>query len=102
MVLLIGVLCPKGLEESENILGFMKFFVRPGGTIVFSTAQQAMGLGDPFTDYIMRMQGWNMAYKTDGESFDLAFKAGWVPDDKLTFHDDLHYHCMVTARMLWR
>lgn len=97
IVLLIGVLCPKDLETSRNILGFMKSFSCPGGMIIYSTAQWAMGLGDPMTDYIMRLTGWNMSYKTDEESFDLARQAGLIPDRESSFHDNKRYHCMVVA-----
>ncbi|RLB33896.1 MAG: hypothetical protein DRH12_17930 [Deltaproteobacteria bacterium] len=97
MILLIGILCPLQRPMCELVLQKLKEYCRPGGIIVFSTAQTRMGLGDPLTDFIMRFAGWHMDYKTDEDTEDIARASGWEPLEQF-FDEPLHYHCIQTAR----
>jgi len=69
-----------------------------GGIVIYSTALRKMVIEDPFTDFLMRLGGWHMSYKSEEESEDLAKSLGWRVIGK--FYDEpLHYHCMVVAEI---
>ena len=96
-ILLIGILCPLPLQTCRAILKQVRRLLKPRGIIVFSTALVKMVYDDPVTDFIMRLHGWNMCYKTEAESVALASSTGWNVIG--TFFDEpLHHHCMVVAR----
>lgn len=97
LVILIGVLCPLELHTSERILVKMRDYVRPGGYIIYSTAQDSLLNDDPLTDALMRLSQWPMSYKTDQEAWDLAIESGWQPISQF-FDEPLHHHCMTVAR----
>jgi SAM-dependent methyltransferase len=97
VILLIGILCSLPMDIHIRLLRQMKSFCRPGGLIFSSTNQVAMVEKDPFTDFLMRLAGWQMAYKTDEEVAQAAVCAGWEYVDQF-FDDDLHFQCITVAR----
>lgn len=98
LIIMVGVLCPLPLDFSKHILGKMKTFSKPGGFIVYSTAQYSLLHDDPLTDFLMRLIGWNMSYKSDEQAWNLATDAGWEPIERF-FDEPLHHHCMTFAKL---
>lgn len=98
LIILVGILCTQSPKNCLDALSGMQFFSRPGGMIVYSTNQETMVVGDPFTDMIMRFAGWFMDYKTDQQSWQLGVDAGWEPFSQF-FEDDHHFQCMTVAKM---
>ena len=98
LIILVGVLCPLKLEVSRRILEKMIFYSRQGGYIIYSTAQYKLLFDDPLTDFLMRLVGWGMSYKTDEEAFNLAKESGWEPIGQF-FDEPLHHHCMTVAKL---
>ena len=99
MILMIGLLCPMKKTTCVKVLKNMIYFSRFGGLIVFSTVQKEMLIGDPLTDFIMRLAGWKMSYKNDSEPEEIARAAGWKPISR--FFDSLGFNCMTVARLGW-
>ena len=97
MLLLIGILCPISTRVSIKILKGLKNHLRPEGVTVFSTVQTIMGEEDPLTDFIMRLTGWCMDYKSDHEPYEIARAAGMEPISR--FFDEFGYNCMTVARL---
>lgn len=98
MALLIGVLCPLHRRVGRAVLRNITPYVRKGGLVIYSTALYRMVIEDPFTDFLMRFGGWQMTYKSEEESENLARSLGWRIID--TFYDEpLHYHSMVVAEI---
>lgn len=98
LIILVGVLCPLNLHVSESMLEKIKKFSKQGGYIVYSTVQYNLLRDDPLTDYLMRLVGWHMYYKSDKEAWDLAMQTGWEPIEQF-FDEPLHHHCMTFARL---
>lgn len=96
MILMIGILCPMPKKICISILDGMRNFTDSKGIIVYNTVQERMLIGDPLTDFIMRISGWHMDYKTDEESVEIAKSANWHPFH--SFYDSLGFNCMVAAR----
>jgi len=99
IILLIGILCPLDMETSVKILRIVNHFAKPGGIIIYSTNQIVMAQKDPLTDFIMRLGGWKMDYKTDNESWLVGQLAGWHPTEQF-FDDSLHFQCMTAAKKI--
>ncbi len=97
VILLIGILCSLPMDIHIRLLRQMKPFCRPGGLIFSSTNQVAMVEKDPFTDFLMRLAGWRMDYKTNAEVAEAAVRAGWEYERQF-FDDDLHFQCITVAR----
>jgi hypothetical protein len=99
MLLLIGIFCTRQSDISKKVIGNLTVYARWDGIIVFSMVKNKMVLGDPLTDFIMRLGGWHMKYKYEGEPAEIAMAAGWKPIDR--FYDNLDYNCMTIARLQW-
>ena len=99
MLLLIGIFCTRQSDISKKVIGNLSVYARWDGIIVFSMVKNKMVLGDPLTDFIMRLGGWHMKYKYAGEPAEIAMAAGWKPIDR--FYDNLGYNCMTIARLQW-
>lgn len=99
MILVIGLLCPMSTKICVKILSNLVYFTKFGGVVIYSTVQKIMGEEDPLTDYIMRLSGWHMHYKNDGEPNQIALASGWSPVGR--FFDKLGYNCMTVARLEW-
>jgi SAM-dependent methyltransferase len=98
MILLIGILCPLHRRVSRNVLRSAVPYVRPGGLVVYSTALHQMVFDDPLTDFLMRLAGWHMSYKSVQESEGLATALGWRVVGRF-FDEPRHHHCMVVAEV---
>ncbi len=98
LIILVGILCTQSSKNCLKALSGMQFFSRSGGMIVYSTNQETMVVGDPFTDMIMRLAGWFMDYKTDQQSWQLGCETGWKPIYQF-FEHDLHFQCMTVAEV---
>lgn len=96
IILAIGILCPLPMGTSKRVLRSLVKHLRPGGVIVYSTAQDRMQR-DPVCDYVMRLFGWHMDHKTDQQAKDLAESAG-LEFVSCFFDEPFHHHCMVMAR----
>lgn len=94
--LLIGVLCPVSGRLGAKIVMDAKRFLGPKGIIIFSTVQQRMIHGDPLCDLVMRLAGWQMAFKAEDEANEIARAAGLVPES--FFDDSFGYNRMTIAR----
>ena len=99
MLLLIGIFCTRQSDISKKIIDNLSVYARWNGIIVFSMVKNIMGLGDPLTDFLMRLAGLHMNYKYAGEPAEIAMAAGWKPFDR--FYDNLGYNCMTIARLEW-
>jgi hypothetical protein len=97
LILLIGFLCPLKLHTCERVLDKLLSYSRPGGYIIYSTAQYKLLYDDPLTDFLMQLAGWQMSYKSDKEALALAKESGWQPISQF-FDEPLHHHCMTVAR----
>ena len=97
LLLLIGVLCPLDRRLCETILRKLLAYACPGGLIIFSTAQYRMLVDDPLTDFLMRLPGWGMNYRSDQDARDIARASGWQPLGQF-FDESRHHHCMTVAR----
>jgi len=97
IVLLIGILCPLPMKICEKIIRILKRYARPDGLIIFSTNQVGMLIHDPLTDFLMRLAGWEMDYKTDMEAASIAERAGWRFVSQF-FDDEDHFQCMTVAQ----
>jgi hypothetical protein len=71
---------------------------RPGGLVVYSMALHQMVMDDPLTDFLMRLAGWHMTYKSVQESEDLATALGWRVMGRF-FDEPRRHHCMVVAQV---
>ena len=98
MVLLIGILCPLHRRVSKSVLRSVVRYVRKGGIVIYSTALHRMVIDDPLTDFLMRLSGWHMTYKSEGESEELANGLGWRVKGRF-FDEPYHHHCMVVAEV---
>ena len=96
IILLIGILCPLPMHVCRKILKGLVHYTRPGGIIVYSTAQYRM-MRDPLCDYIMRLFGWQMDHKTDEAAWNLAKTSSWEPLYQF-FDQPFRHHCMTVAR----
>jgi hypothetical protein len=99
MLLLIGIFCTRQSDISKKLINNLSVHACWNGIIVFSMVKNKMCLGDPLTDFIMRLAGWNMNYKYAGEPAEIAMAANWKPFDR--FYDKLGYNCMTVARLEW-
>lgn len=99
LMILVGVLCPLRLHVSERLLLAMRRYIKPGGHIIYSTAQHSLLNDDPFTDFLMRLSAWPMSYKSDEEAWDLANESGWQPITQF-FDEPSHHHCMTVAKKI--
>lgn len=97
VILLIGVLCPLPMPVCIKLLKVLKRDCRPGGMVIYSTNQVVMVKNDPLTDFLMRLAGWGMDYKTDQEAVEIAEKAGWKCIDQF-FDDGMRFQCITVAR----
>ncbi len=97
LLLLIGILCQKTTHMSVKMLRRMRQYVRPGGLIIFSTVTTNMLFDDPLADFIMRLHGWRMDYKTKAENVRMAEDAGLHVQDIFFDHPGKH-HCMTVAQ----
>ncbi|MFC1789792.1 class I SAM-dependent methyltransferase [Patescibacteria group bacterium] len=96
LILLIGILCPMSKGFCTRILRAVNQFSRPDGLVLYSTVRNEMIEGDPLTDFLMRLAGWKMDYKTEEESLEIAKNANWEPIGH--FYDSFKYNFMVVAR----
>lgn len=95
MISMIGILCPMHIRICRKILKSLKPCLRENGIIVYSTAQERMKR-DPMCDYIMRLFGWRMDYKTDEQVWSLAEECGYKPTFQF-FDQPYRHHCMTMA-----
>lgn len=98
MVLLIGILCPLHRRVSKTVLRSVALYVRQGGLVIYSTALHQMVIDDPLTDFLMRLSGWHMTYRSEQESDELATALGWRVKGRF-FDEPRHHHCMVVAEV---
>lgn len=98
MVLLIGILCPLDRRISRTVLRSVAPYVRPGGLVIYSTTLHQMVIDDPLTDFLMRLSGWHMTYKSEQDSDELATAVGWRVKGRF-FDEPRHHHCMVVAEV---
>ncbi len=98
IVLLIGILCPLHRRVSKAVLRSAAPYVRPGGLVIYSTALHQMVIDDPLTDFLMRLTGWSMTYKSEQETEELATALGWQIRGRF-FDEPRHHHCMVVAEV---
>ncbi|MFH1216532.1 MAG: methyltransferase domain-containing protein [Pseudomonadota bacterium] len=97
LLLLIGILCPLNKNLCKKILKNMKSYVRSEGIIIYSTVTKDMLIDDPLTDFMMRIHGWEMDYKTPEECGEIATVSGWNVLD--TFFDEPgKHHCITVAQ----
>lgn len=97
MALLVGILCSFPRRVSKTVLrSVIPYVRRGGGMVIYSSVLRKMVIEDLLTDFLMRLSGWHMSYKSEKESEDLAKSLGWRVIGKF-FDEPLHYHCMVVA-----
>lgn len=96
MIVMIGLLCPMPEEKCIKILRKVSQFLHHSGVIVFSTVQKKMLREDPLCDFIMRLGGWCMDYKRNGQTLEIAKMADLNPIG--SFFDSLGYNRVVIAR----
>ncbi|MFA6106825.1 MAG: class I SAM-dependent methyltransferase [Patescibacteria group bacterium] len=98
LVILVGVLCPLPMEISIRVMKSMRLFSKPGGLIICSTAQKELIYDDPLTDFLMKITGWYMDYKTDQDVSRILSATGWKPIGE--FYDEpLRHHKMTVAQL---
>jgi len=97
IVILVGILCTLSYEICLKIIKLAARYLRPGGILIHSTNQVVMSEWDPLTDFLMRLAGWCMDYKTDVESATLTREAGLHYITQF-FDEYLHFQCMTVAR----
>ncbi len=97
IVILVGILCTLSYEVCLKLIKLAARYLRPGGILIYSTNQVVMPEWDPLTDFLMRLGGWCMDYKTDEESAALAKEAGLEYINQF-FDEYLHFQCMTVAR----
>lgn len=89
-----GIFCPKPMRESFIVMKrvFMPH-LRKGGVIMYNATTTHMYVGDPVCDFIMRLAGWPMDYKSIEETISIGTESGM----KYLSHfcDDLDYNCCV-------
>jgi hypothetical protein len=98
LILLIGILCPLKARMCRFILKSLVKLCRNEVLVVFSTAQERMLTDDPLTDFIMRITGWNMDYKTDKDAEKIAERSGYKFISQF-FDKPFRHHCMTVARL---
>lgn len=98
LILLIGILCPLKARMCRFILKSLVEFCRNEALIIFSTAQERMLTDDPLTDFIMRITGWDMDYKTDKDAVAIAERSGYKFVSQF-FDKPFRHHCMTVARL---
>lgn len=97
LLLLIGILCPVETRRCAAMLRKLRAYCRPGGIIIYSTPLHTMVREDPLADFLMRIHGWHMCYKTPEESAGIGRSAGWEVLAQF-FDEPLRFHCMTVAR----
>jgi hypothetical protein len=98
LIVLVGVLCPLPMDVSKRVMKSMRLFSHPDGLIIFSTAQKELIYDDPLTDFLMKINGWHMSYKTNEDVLEIAKETGWDPVGE--FYDEpLRHHKMTVARL---
>lgn len=73
---LVGVICTAPSHKKENVFFLLSCLLAPNGVIVPSIPMHPMILGDPLTDFIMRITGWHMVYETMAGIRIIAEKVG--------------------------
>jgi hypothetical protein len=53
---------------------------------------------DPFTDMLLRLDGWNLCYRTEDEAISLARFLGMNVIGRF-FDEPLKHHCMIVAQV---
>lgn len=86
------------LKKSERLLRFLRRYVHEDGLILYNATTKVMLEEDPLTDFIMRIAGWDMDYKTEEEIAGLAVGGGWKP--LYSFSDDKGFNMMVVASVM--
>jgi SAM-dependent methyltransferase len=100
MVILIGLLCPMPEGRCVETLRSGSQFLHDSGVVVFNTVQNRMLREDPLCDFLMRLAGWHMDYKRNGETLEIARMSGLKPI--ASFFDSLGYNRVVVARRAGR
>ncbi len=92
-----GIFCPKSMRESNIVMKrVMMSHLREGGIIMYNATVGNMIIGDPLCDFIMRIGGWSMHYKTIQQTMAIAIDAGLEYISH--FCDDGGYNCCVFAQ----
>lgn len=108
LVICDGIFCATPYRKLVQFLRIFWHYLCPDGIIVYSTNQESMVESDPWTDYIMRLSGWPLDYKTDERSWQAAREAQVADKDQMTirgykpirifYEGPSTFQCMVVAQ----